>query len=304
MTKLLLSLFLFSALAFARDVPELKARVTDTAGLLSPAGVERLEWALAGHEKRTTNQVAVLTIESLEGEPIEAYSMKVVQKWKLGQKGKDNGVLLLVAKSDRKMRIEVGYGLEGTLTDVLANRILRHEMTPRFRKGDFEGGIETAVTKIVSRLEGTEPPETAITKARAFCASGPQEDLEGRLLFGAFSLPILGLFWIIGVLLGQWALGVFLIPFFLVFPFVIIGPCGSIVVVLLHLICFPIATILFRRTSFAKNHFVRILVRSSGVRSSSSSSGFSSSSRSSSSSSSGFSGGGGSFGGGGSSGSW
>src|SRR5581483_12386920 len=92
---------------------------------------------LAAHEQRTGNQVVLLTVPSLEGEPLEEFSDRVATTWKLGQKGTDNGVLLLVVPKDRRVRIEVGYGLEGTLTDAVASRIIRHEMIPRFRAGNM-----------------------------------------------------------------------------------------------------------------------------------------------------------------------
>lgn len=321
MIRLWLALTLVSCTLYGKDVPTLRGRVNDTAGLLTTQGVQRLEWALEGHEKRTSNQIAVLTIESLEGETIEAFSLKVAEQWKLGQKGKDNGVLLLVAKGDRKMRIEVGYGLEGTLTDVLCNRIIRGEMAPRFRSQDFEGGIETAVARMVGILEGSSValPDTGTSEAidtssvGAFCRSGPKPPLEFRLLFGAISLPIILIFWIVGVTQGVWFLYLFLIPFCSAFPAIALGICGGAAVLVGHIFLFPIAALYCRRFHKGKSFAERMMgtlatqIRASARsgRSSSSSSWSSSSSRSSSSSSSSsFSGGGGSFGGGGSSGSW
>jgi uncharacterized protein len=113
---------------------------------------------LKQHEDRTTDQIVVLTVPTIGGDSIEEYAGRVFAEWKLGQKGKDNGVLVVVAPKDRKMRIEVGYGLEGTLTDAMASRIIRNEMTPQFKSSNFDGGIESGVAAIVALLEsGTEP---------------------------------------------------------------------------------------------------------------------------------------------------
>jgi uncharacterized protein len=140
--------------AYALEVPPLEGRVNDRAGLLSPATKERLTARLAAHEQATGAQIAILTLDSLEGAPIEDYSMRVVEAWKLGKKGQDNGVLLLIAKNDHKMRIEVGYGLEGTLPDILAGRIVRDVLAPRFKQGDFDGGVSRAVEAIIGKTGG------------------------------------------------------------------------------------------------------------------------------------------------------
>ena len=140
--SLVLFSFLLTNSIFALDVPFLSGRVIDDVGILSDEIKISIENKLKEHEKQTSNQVVVLIIPSLEGEILEEYSLKVASTWKLGQKGKDNGVLLLIAKNDRKIRIEVGYGLEGTLTDVLCNRIIRNEITPSFKQGNFSLGVE------------------------------------------------------------------------------------------------------------------------------------------------------------------
>jgi len=152
-------------------VPALTGRVVDRAELLSPDIEAALTQRLAAHEDSTTNQVAVLTIPSLNGEVLEEFATTVFRAWALGQADANNGVLLLIARDDRKIRIEVGYGLEGELTDRLAGYIIREEMTPRFRAGDFESGTLAAVEAILGALEGTyeEPP------ARSF-ASMPESD--------------------------------------------------------------------------------------------------------------------------------
>jgi uncharacterized protein len=146
--------------AAALDVPPLTGRIVDTTHLLPADLAASLSAELAAHEARTGNQVALLTLPSLEGEPLEEFSHRVATTWRLGQKGTDNGVLVLVVPEDRKVRIEVGYGLEGTLTDLKSSRIIREEMIPRFRNGDFSGGIAAGVRAVLSTIEGTyTPPE-------------------------------------------------------------------------------------------------------------------------------------------------
>ena len=128
-------LLLLPLTAVALDVPHATGYVNDRAGLLSPSTRLKLEHFLEKFEKSDSTQIAVLTIPSLEGESLEEYSLKVAEQWGIGQKGKDNGALLLIAKAERKVRIEVGYGLEGRLTDLLAGRIIDYEITPRFKQG-------------------------------------------------------------------------------------------------------------------------------------------------------------------------
>jgi len=139
----------------ALDVPPLTGRVVDLARVLSGQDTEHLSDQLKAHEEKTGNQVAVLILPSLEGEPLEAYSHRVATTWKLGQKGTDNGVLLLVALKERKLRIEVGYGLEGTLTDLRSARIIRNEIVPRFKAGDIPGGVRAGTEAILNTIEGT-----------------------------------------------------------------------------------------------------------------------------------------------------
>ncbi len=145
------------ALAFltparAADVPFLTGRVVDNAEILQPATRSRLTIALRAHEQRTTDQVVVLTVPTIGDESVEEYATKVFETWKLGVKGKDNGVLIVIVPQDRKMRIEVGYGLEGTLTDALSKLIIINAMTPRFKAGDFGGGISRGVDDIITVL--------------------------------------------------------------------------------------------------------------------------------------------------------
>ncbi|HEY3307214.1 MAG TPA: TPM domain-containing protein [Desulfuromonadaceae bacterium] len=151
---LIVILCLFPWPVYSLEVPPLRSHVNDYAGLLSPAASERLEKTLIDFEKTDSTQVVVLTIPSLEGENLEQYSIKVGDAWRIGQKEIDNGVILLIAKQERKIRIEVGRGLEGKLTDLSSGRIIRNEITPRFKAADFEGGIEAGVSAIIMEVRG------------------------------------------------------------------------------------------------------------------------------------------------------
>ena len=150
-----LGVMLIAPSAWALDVPPLTGRVVDLAHVLPADVAASLTRDLEAHEKKTSNQVAVLILPSLEGEPLESFSHRVGTTWKLGQKGTDNGVLLLLALRERKVRIEVGYGLEGTLTDLRSAHIIRQEIVPRFRSGDLPGGITAGVQAILGTIEGT-----------------------------------------------------------------------------------------------------------------------------------------------------
>ena len=139
--------------ALAADLPALTGRVVDNAGIIDAATEASLTQKLADFETKSSDQIAVATIPSLDGEDIEAYANRLFRFWQLGQVDKNNGVLLLVAKNDRRMRIEVGYGLESTLTNQRAARIIEDDMVPAFRAGDFSGGIVKAVDDMISVLE-------------------------------------------------------------------------------------------------------------------------------------------------------
>jgi uncharacterized protein len=135
-------------------VPEFHQRVIDETNTLSRDELQTLESSLDQFERETSNQVVVLMIPSLQGESIEDYSLRVAEKNKFGKKERNNGVLLLIAKEDRKLRIEVGYGLEGALTDALSSQIIRHEITPQFGKGDYYAGISAGVEAIIAATKG------------------------------------------------------------------------------------------------------------------------------------------------------
>lgn len=149
------ALFLcFIALAFALDFPPLTGRVVDQAGVISAQTRTSLETKLKDLEDKSGIQLVVATVKSLQGSDIETYANQLFRLWKLGQAQKNNGVLLLVAPSEHKVRIEVGYGLEGTLTDALSSVIIASAIIPRFKTNDYSGGIERGVDGIISVLSG------------------------------------------------------------------------------------------------------------------------------------------------------
>jgi uncharacterized protein len=298
--------------ALAADVPFLTGRIVDEANILS-AGVEQnLSQMSEKHEQATGNQVVVLTLPSLEGESIEGFATRVFDAWKLGQKGKDNGVLVIVAPNDRKMRIEVGYGLEGTLTDAGASRIIREAMTPQFKSGNYEAGIQNGVTAIVQALEGQGDWNAPGAGTSSGGAKSAFADIESqlppwpmRILLGAFIFGIIGLFTFIGIMTPGvgWFLYVFLIPFWAMFPIIIVGVRGALVLLTIYIIGYPIAKLVISRSDWYAKAAKEMKSKGSTtiggmvIRSGGSSGG-------SSSSGGGFSGGGGSSGGGGASGSW
>lgn len=147
-------LLLLPYVAGALDAPPLNGRVNDLAKMLSAETVARLDQKLAGFERETTNQVSVLTIASLQGDDIDQFSIRVAEQWKLGQKGKDNGVLLVIAQAERKVRIEVGMGLQGVLPDITAAKIIREVMRPYLKTGNFDQGITVGVDAIISATKG------------------------------------------------------------------------------------------------------------------------------------------------------
>jgi len=185
-------------------IPPLTARVTDRTGTLSEAERAALEGKLADYETKTGTQLVVLIVPSTKPEPIEAYSIRVAEAWKIGRKGQDNGAVFLVAKDDRKMRIEVGYGLEGVLTDAMSRRIIAEDVAPRFRDNQFAAGINAGVDRIIATLNappGAAPPASA-GKARGVPAG---LDLQTLLLVLFVGVPVIGglLKRIFGRLLGS-----------------------------------------------------------------------------------------------------
>ena len=172
--------------AKALDVPPLSGRVVDVAQVLPPETVKFLSSELQAHEAKTSNQVAVLIVPSLEGEPLFDFSHRVATSWKLGRHGTDNGVLLLIAIKDRKIRLEVGYGLEGVLTDARSAQIIRNEIVPRFRAGDVPMGVKAGVQAVLNTIEGTY--------------SVPERPIGSRSEGDAFATALLAV--IVGVVVG------------------------------------------------------------------------------------------------------
>lgn len=196
-----------------KPVPPLRARVTDEVGMLTPDQRQKLENVLADYEAKTGSQIAVLLVSSTEPEAIEQYSIRVTDAWKLGRKGVDDGVLLVIAKNDRTLRIEVGYGLEGTITDVQAGRIIREQIVPLFQKGDFAGGIQAGVSSLIALIE---PPTTATQDHAAdeLPRTGPAENYNdaysNRNSAAAEEIPPTRLAAMLGLLVGVPLLGMLL----------------------------------------------------------------------------------------------
>src|SRR3954470_5023160 len=152
--------WVFPALALANvAVPPLVGRVVDQTGTLSASSAEELQQSIRAFEARKGSQIAVLIVPTTDGEAIEQFSLRVAEAWKIGRKKIDDGVLLVVAKNDRRLRIEVGYGREGALTDATTKRIIDEDITPKFKSGDFAGGVSAGVERMVRVAEGEKLPE-------------------------------------------------------------------------------------------------------------------------------------------------
>lgn len=219
--------------AGALEVPPLKGHVNDYANILNPSQAGPLETKLTEFEKTDSTQIVVLTIPSLEGEDLEGYSIKVAEAWKIGWKGLDNGVILLISQEEKKIRIEVGRGLEGKLTDLISGRIIRAAIVPYFKRGDFDGGIEAGTSAIMEAVRGEFKARdqasgggtsasgsgsslftlaiflvigllflTAISKVIGAIAGAVGLPIAGSLAFGALSFPILAALAVVGLLLG------------------------------------------------------------------------------------------------------
>ncbi len=200
-------LFLFFVLFFSfaglvsakvQDIPVLKNRVTDLSGLLNAEQRSFLEQKLRAFEREKGSQVAVLIVPTTQPEALEEYSMRVVDEWKLGRKNIDDGVLLLIAQNDRKIRIEVGYGLEGAIPDVLAGRIINEYMTPEFRRGNYYQGILAGIEKITGLIQGEPlPPPTTNQGFNNNVAGNDPGALLPLMIFGSsflsmFLVPLFG----------------------------------------------------------------------------------------------------------------
>jgi uncharacterized protein len=182
---LALCLLLIAAPAWAQSlapIPALDSPVVDTTGTLDAAQKQQLEAQALALQQRKGSQLQVLMVPSTQPETIEQYAVRVFEQWKLGRKGVDDGVLLLVAKDDRRVRIETGYGLEGAIPDAIANRVIQEYLAPRFRAGDYAGGIADATATLVKLIDGEALPEPVSTHR----VSG-EGGKGGGVLFAAFA---------------------------------------------------------------------------------------------------------------------
>jgi len=302
--SLFLALLLCWALPDWADVavPPLTGRVVDLTGTLGSSDVAALTQTLKNLEMRKGSQVAVLIVPTTQPESIEQYSIRVAEAWKIGRRKIDDGALLVIAKNDHKLRIEVGYGLEGSLTDVTSRRIIDEVITPKFRSGDFAGGISDGVARIIAVIDGETLPAPAPEASHG-------QDFSDWI---GFFNPINPFFIVIvaavgailrkslGRLIGSAATGgaIGWLAWYLLGSTIIAGLLGTIISVV----------VFFADSIFAASMNVSRQPGRRGGWSGGSYSGggggWSSSGSSSSGSDSGFSGGGGSFGGGGASGSW
>lgn len=187
---LLVILFLMPLPVQALDVPQLSGRVNDYARMLSSDAASRLEQKLAAFEQGQTTQIVVLTIPSLQGDDIDQFTIRVAEQWKIGQKDKDNGVLLVLAQAERRVRIEVGMGLQGVLPDITAGRIIRDVMRPYLKAGNFEQGIDAGVDGIIAATKGEFKVTPADRKSR-LGKSGASTMLT-FLLFTGVAAVVLG----------------------------------------------------------------------------------------------------------------
>jgi uncharacterized protein len=278
-------------------VPPLSGRVVDQTGTLSAGDAAALTQRLKDLETRKGSQVAVLIVPTTQPETIEQFSIRVADAWKIGRRKIDDGALLVVAKDDRKLRIEVGYGLEGALPDVTARRIIDEIIVPRFKTGDFTGGISAGVDRIIRIVDGEPLP---VPKPEVSHSVDP--DMFFNIIFSPFGfigfIAVAGIMrGLLGRLLGS---GVTAGVIGAVFWFLL----GSIVVSGVFGVIAFFLTMFGDSILAASQQVSRSAGRGGGGWSSGSSGGSWSGGSGSGSSDSGFSGGGGSFGGGGASGSW
>lgn len=295
-------LLISHAVVAQRAVPPLDwHRVHDLANVLKQSTIDQLEVELQKHQDSTSNQIAVLIIPSLDGDALEEYSMRVAQTWELGEREKDNGVLLLVVVEDRKIRIETGYGLEGALPDAVANRIIRNEIAPHFREHEYDAGVNAGINAIVKAIANEYEVGDDIESIDMALS------WKEKILIGLFLFVVLGLFTFFAVMIpgcAGWGLYAFLIPFYAIFPMIILGTSGALALLAVYIVGIPLLKAIISKTAWGKRMSKSLANNNGGGSSGWSGSGWGSSGGGWSSGGGGFSGGGGSFGGGGSSGSW
>jgi uncharacterized protein len=304
--KTLLSFLLFGIAlgCYAqRAVPPLWGhRVHDEAKILAQQTVDELELMLQRHQDSTSNQIAVLIIPSLDGDNLEEYSLRVAEEWKLGTATNDNGVLLLVVVNDRKVRIEVGSGLEGVLPDAITSRIIRNEIAPSFREHQYDRGIRAGLNAIIRAAANEYEADLS--------GLGNTELTTGEKVgIGLFLVVVLGVFTMLALFIpgcGGWGIYGFLMPFYATFPSILIGTPAALKLFGVYALGFPILKAFISRTDWGKRMAKSFTNKGTGGGSSGGGWGAFSGGSSSGGgfSGGGFSGGGGSFGGGGSSGSW
>ena len=189
MRHILAALLAFAALIGGAHadvpVPPLTARVTDLTGTLNAQQTADLESRIAAFEARRGSQIAVLMLPTTKPEEIEQYSIRLAEAWKIGRKKVDDGLILVVAKDDRRLRIEVGYGLEGAIPDSLARRVIDEKITPRFRDGDYFGGVRDGVEQLIKLAEGEKLPPPPAAASRS--GDGPVSLLEFAFIAFVFS---------------------------------------------------------------------------------------------------------------------
>jgi uncharacterized protein len=181
------------------EVPKLQGYVNDYARMINPSAKSKIEEGLRAFEQSDSTQIVILTISSLEGGNIEEFGIKVAETWKIGQQVKDNGILFIVSKQDRKIRIEVGRGLEGKLTDLMAGRIIDQVIKPRFSKGDFDGGFIAGVSSIIDATRGEFKAEQRPAQRRQ---KGISPFLSIFLFFAVFTIIIGSVSRVLGGVIG------------------------------------------------------------------------------------------------------
>jgi uncharacterized protein len=187
LSTLVLLTLAYASPASALDVPAFRARVNDYAKILPADRAAALERRLEAYEQQSGHQFALLTVPSLEGEPIESFGIRVYDTWKLGDEKNDDGLVLIVVPNDRKMRVEVGYGLEGVVPDAIGARVIREVLAPAFQREDYAGGIDAAFDALMRAASGQAPPEGAAPAV----ARPRNEGRRSLALFAQVLLPVL-----------------------------------------------------------------------------------------------------------------